>query len=90
METGGIRDYARPMTEKRRLLARCPQTGFWLVTGVEVTEEVLEYMGTIQSQVFCPQCATIHTWTRREAALEAPSNGRRHPLHPEARPALES
>ena len=48
-----------------------------------MSEEVLEYMGTIVSQVFCPHCVTIHSWTRREAALETPANGRLDPTRPE-------
>ena len=78
-----IRAQLYSVSEKRRLLARCPRTGRWLDTGIVVTAEVLEHMGTIASQVFCPHCVTIHSWTRGEATLESRSNGKPDPTQPE-------
>lgn len=54
----------------RRLLARCPQTGRWLDTGIVVRDDTFERLDRIESRVFCPSCATIHRWNRQSAALE--------------------
>ena len=54
----------------KRLLARCPQTGRWLDTGIVVRDDTFERLDRIESRVFCPPCATIHPWNRHSAALE--------------------
>lgn len=54
----------------KRLLARCSRTGRWLDTGIAVRADTFERLERIESRVFCPSCAAIHSWNRQSAALE--------------------
>jgi len=48
------------------LLIKCPKTGLYLSTGIQVDRVTLFRLPQLPSETHCPHCGSVHFWMPRE------------------------
>ncbi len=48
----------------------CPNTGKAIPTGILAMNSTFEAQDYIHMQVTCPECAEVHTWSKKDAFLK--------------------
>jgi len=54
-----------------RILIKCPTTGRMIYRGFAMDPKIFEASPVEENPVECPACGKTHTWTKRDAYLEA-------------------
>jgi hypothetical protein len=50
-----------------QILIRCPRTKSLISVGIGVDERDFRALPATESEVICPACETIHTWSTADA-----------------------
>jgi hypothetical protein len=53
------------------VMIKCPQTGRWVSTGIDVTPDGFAKMPAVASKMHCPACGRDHSWSKKDAMISA-------------------
>lgn len=51
------------------VLAKCPRTGEWFPTGMDMDARTFERAEMSGNTFQCPACRTLHVWDKKDAKL---------------------
>jgi endogenous inhibitor of DNA gyrase (YacG/DUF329 family) len=61
-----------PGSKNRRVMIKCPNSGAPVDTGVAMDEEAFATV-SLNYELQCPSCSSVHRWTKSDSFLEPSS-----------------
>ncbi len=53
----------------RTILIKCPQTGRWVSTGIDIDAGAFARIPDVVATMRCPECGGEHAWSKKNAMI---------------------
>ena len=53
----------------RTILIKCPETGRWVSTGIDIEPRAFARIPDVVATMRCPECGHEHAWSKADAMI---------------------
>jgi hypothetical protein len=53
----------------RTILIKCPETGRWVSTGIDIEQRAFTRLPNVVATMRCSECGREHAWSKRDAMI---------------------